>query len=215
MFNVLAAGFVLAASLVSPFAQATTPEVVTPPSQKITIDLISMNGSGCAPGTTALAINEDNTAFTVTYSNYMAMVGVGAKATDFRKNCQMNIRVNVPSGFSYAIIQSDYRGFAQIQPGAIASERANYYFAGLSPTVYAEHKIPGAFDDNWHFTDTAELTGLSWSPCGEKRNLNINTELKILAGTSNTTTKTSVMAMDSHDGTINTKYHFAWQQCPA
>ncbi|MYY10947.1 DUF4360 domain-containing protein [Streptomyces sp. SID4919] len=53
-----------------------------------------------------------------------------------------------------------------------------------------------------------------WAPCGVKRNLNINTELRVSAGTSDRT-RTSFMTVDSTDGSVNTIYHLAWQQCPA
>ncbi|KJK55093.1 DUF4360 domain-containing protein, partial [Saccharothrix sp. ST-888] len=85
---------------------------VTPPPDKIVIDVATVNGSGCPAGTAAIAVSPDNTAFTVTYSNYLAQVGVGANPTDFRKNCQLNLDVHVPQGFTYAIAAADYRGFA-------------------------------------------------------------------------------------------------------
>ena len=52
--------------------------------------------------------------------------------TDFRKNCQLNLRVNVPQGFTYGIAQADYRGFAHLERGAYAIQKANYYFQGMS-----------------------------------------------------------------------------------
>jgi hypothetical protein len=110
-----------------------------PPSDHIVIDVITVNGSGCPAGTAAVAVSPDNTAFTVTYSNYTAQVGVGAGPTD--------------------------------------------------------------------------LAALVFAPCGVQRNLNVNTELRVAAGTSDPTQTTSFMTMDSTDGAITTTYHFAWQQC--
>ena len=74
-----------------------------PPTDHIVIDVITVNGSGCPAGTAAVAVSPDNTAFTVTYSDYLAQVGIGSVPTDFRKNCQLNILVHVPQGFTYAI----------------------------------------------------------------------------------------------------------------
>src|SRR5690348_5770864 len=99
-----------------------------PPPDKIVIDVVTVNGSGCPANTAAVAVSPDNTAFTVTYSKYLAQVGIGATATDFRKNCQLNLAVHVPSGFTFAIAEADYRGFASLQKGAVGTERANYYF---------------------------------------------------------------------------------------
>jgi hypothetical protein len=209
MRNLLASGFVLV-SLFSASAFAQT----TPPPDKVVIDVVSVNGSGCPAGTAAVTVSPDNTAFTVTYSNYVAQVGVGASPIDFRKNCQLGIQVHVPSGFTYAITEADYRGFAHIEPGASGLERANYYFQGTAPTAYVSHPLPGGYDDDFEFTDQANLVSLSWAPCGEERLLNINTELRVAAGTSNPKKTTSFVEMDSTDGSITTQYHFSWMACP-
>ncbi|MEU9029595.1 DUF4360 domain-containing protein [Streptomyces sp. NPDC048383] len=187
---------------------------ITAPPDKIVIELATVNGSGCREGTAEVAVAPDNTAFTVTYSEYLAQVGPGAPPTAFRKNCQLNLRVHVPNGFTYAIVQADYRGFAFLQPGASGQERANYYFQGMPQTSQRTHQFSGPLNDNWQATDRTEYADLVWAPCGEKRNFNINTELRVNAGTSNPQT-TSFMAMDSTDASVNTLYHLAWQACPA
>lgn len=52
-------------------AQDTTP-ILEPPPDKIVIEVATVNGSGCPLGTAAVAVSQDNTAFTVTYSDYLA-----------------------------------------------------------------------------------------------------------------------------------------------
>lgn len=185
-----------------------------PPTDRIIIDVVTVNGSGCRIGTAAVAVSPDNEAFTVTYSEYLAQVGVGSKPTDFRKNCQLNLRVHVPQGFTYAIAQADYRGFASLVRGAKATQRANYYFQGSSQTVFASHPLNGPLEDDWQATDTVAVDALVYAPCGEQRNFNINTELRVDKGTSNPATTTSFVAMDSTDGSIKTLYHFDWKRCP-
>jgi hypothetical protein len=187
--------------------------VVPPPSDKIVIDVITVNGTGCPAGTAAIAMSSDNTAFTVTYSAYTALVGIGSTSTDFRKNCQLNLIVHVPSGFTFAISKVDYRGFASIVKGATATERANYYFQGQSQTAYVSHPFTGPLGDDWQTTDEVPLASMVWSPCGALRNLNINTELRVAAGTSDATKTTSFITMDSTDGSLNTIYHFSWSKC--
>jgi len=185
-----------------------------PPPDKIIIDVATVNGTGCRPGTAAVAVSGDNTAFTVTYSEFLAQVGVGAKPTDARKNCQLSLKVHVPQGFTYAIASADYRGFAQLERGATALERANYYFQGMSPTSFVEHPFSGPMSDDWQKTDTTDVAALVFLPCGEQRNFNINAELRAAAGTSNPKTTTSYIAMDSTDGSITTTYNFHWKTCP-
>lgn len=187
---------------------------VPPPTDRIVIDVVTVNGTGCPAGTAAVAVSPDNTAFTVTYSAYTALVGVGATSTDWRKNCQLNIVVHVPSGFTYAISKVDYRGFASLESGASAIQRANYYFQGQSQTAYVSHTYKGPMGDDWQASDEVPIASLIYAPCGALRNLNINTELRAMAGTSDPKKTTSFITMDSTDGALNTIYHFAWMTCP-
>ncbi|MER6059906.1 DUF4360 domain-containing protein [Streptomyces sp. NPDC001792] len=194
-------------------AQSSSPVFDDPPPDKIVIDVATVNGSGCPAGTAAVAVSPDNTAFTVTYSEYLAQAGGTSDPTAFRKNCQLNLVVHVPQGFTYAIASADYRGFLSLQPGASATQKASYYFQGSSQTVPKTHPFNGAYNDDWQATDSTDWAQLVWAPCGVLRNFNINTELRVNAGTQSPN-KVSFMTMDSTDGDISTVYHLAWKECP-
>ncbi|GAA1270433.1 DUF4360 domain-containing protein [Kitasatospora nipponensis] len=215
MFRALAAGgataTLLATSLLCGTAAQAQPADVTPPGG-FTVGLVSLNGSGCPAGTAAVATSPDQTAFTVTYSDYLAQVGTGAGPTDFRKNCQLTVRVNAPQGFTYAVAEADYRGYAYLASGAAAQEKASYYFQGQPQTTSATHSFTGPLDDNWQATDVTSIAALVWAPCGATRDLNINTQLRVSASPS-APTATSFMTMDSTDGSLTTIYHLAWEHC--
>ncbi|MCD9195007.1 DUF4360 domain-containing protein [Streptomyces albireticuli] len=209
MIGGAAVALVVAASF-SPSAAADG----APPPDKVVIDVVSVNGSGCPAGTAAVAVAGDNTAFTVTYSDYLAQVGLGSRPTDFRKNCQLGLNIHVPQGYTYAIAKADYRGFAHLQRGATGLEKASYYFQGMSQTTSVTHRFTGPLSDNWRTTDVTAADALVYAPCGAQRILNVNTELRVAAGTSDPDTTNSFMAMDSTDGSVNTLYHFSWKECP-
>ncbi|MFJ8195752.1 DUF4360 domain-containing protein [Streptomyces sp. NPDC096152] len=194
-------------------AHPSSPVVTDPPPDKIVIDVATVNGSGCPQGTAAVAVSPDNTAFTVTYSEYLAQAGGNSDPTAFRKNCQLNLIVHVPQGFTYAIASADYRGFASLQSGANATQKASYYFQGSPNTAVKSHPFSGPYNDDWQATDSTDWAQLVWAPCGVLRNFNINTELRVNAGTS-APGKVSFMTMDSTDGDISTVYHLAWKECP-
>ncbi|MEV6482546.1 DUF4360 domain-containing protein [Streptomyces sp. NPDC051576] len=198
---------------VLPAQHSSSPVFDDLPPDKIVINVATVNGSGCPQGTTAVAVSEDNTAFTVTYSAYLAQVGGNSDPTAFRKNCQLNLVVHVPQGFTYAIASADYRGFASLQPGASGAQKASYYFQGSSNTAAKNHPFNGPYDDNWQANDTTDVAQLVWAPCGVQRNFNINTELRVSAGSS-APGAVSFMTMDSTDGDISTVYHMAWEHCP-
>ncbi|GAA2483245.1 DUF4360 domain-containing protein [Streptomyces gobitricini] len=212
LFAGSAATAALAATALTPTPASAG--IVAPP-DKIVIEIATVNGSGCPQGTAAVAVAPDNTAFTVTYSDYLAQVGVGAKPTDFRKNCQLNLIVHVPGGFTYAVASADYRGYAKLEPGATAEQKASYYFQGSPDTARTSHPYRGPYDNNWQATDQTDWGQLVWAPCGAKRNFNINTELRVSAGTSDPAKTNSFITMDSTDGDIKTIYRLAWKECPA
>ena len=181
-----------------------------PPADHIVIELVAMAGSGCRPGTADVAVSPDNKAFTAIYSEYLAQSGPGIPTTEGRKNCQLNVLVLVPQGFTFAIAKVDYRGYGLLNTGATASQRANYYFQGMSQGTFTNHPLTAPLDDNWMVSDEVAVAAMVWHPCGEIRNLNINTELRVAKGTS---TGTNFVTMDSTDGSITTTYHFAWRRC--
>lgn len=215
MIKSLRTGFTAAA--VTAALVTLTPSAGASPSappEQVAVDVATVNGSGCRPGSAAVAVAPDNSAFTVTYSEYVAQAGGGAPAVEGRKNCLLSLVVHVPQGYTYAVARVDYRGFGSLQPGAIGTQKASYYFQGMSQTAQRTHKFNGALDDNWQATDTTGIEALVFAPCGEQRNFNINTELRAEVGTSDPS-RTSFMALDSTDGSINSVYHFSWKQCSA
>ncbi len=195
----------LATSLL--LAPNAAPVDIAPPGQ-VTVDLVTINGSGCPPGSTAVAVAPDNTAFTVTYSKYLAQAGGSASAIERRKNCQLALDFHVPSGYTFAISRSDLRGYGYLQKGASAVEKSSYYFQGSAVTSSAAHTITGPMDDNWQTSDVAPLV---FAPCDAPRYLNLNTELRVNVGSD--PAATSFLTMDSADGSLGSVYHFAWNKC--
>ncbi len=185
----------------------------SPPTDHIVIDVITVNGTGCPPNTAAVTMSPDNTEFTISYSAYTAQVGVGASSIDFRKNCNLNLLVHVPSGFTYEIASVKYRGVASLAAGATGLVRETFFFQGQTPFPFPARRFSGSFSGDWEFTDN--VTETTTPPlCGPLRNLNINTELRVDIGTSDPTTTTSFITMDSIDGAITTTYRFQWRRCP-
>ncbi|MGW2587617.1 DUF4360 domain-containing protein [Streptomyces virginiae] len=216
MINTLSAGIATAASLFLAAPAALAPgahaAATVPPPGQITISVAAVNGSGCRPGSAAVAVAPDNTAFTVTYSDYLSQAGGGSKPVDSRKNCQIALRVHVPQGFTYAIASTDYRGFASLGRQATGTQQASYYFQGFPETYRTTHTFNGPRNDNWQATDQVAVGALVYAPCGAERNFNINTELRTTTR-NGTADPVSFMAMDSTDASINTVYNFAWKRC--
>ncbi len=205
----------LATSLMVPLAVTAVPPgaAAADPSGALGVDVLNINGSGCKQGTTAVAMSPDNAAFTVTYSEYLAQVGPGAKKTDASKDCRLNLRLGAAAGYTYAIEKVDYRGFVDLADGAVATQHASYHFHGSKTTASIAHAFTGPLLDDWQVTDTTNADALLYGPCGTAVNLDVDTELTVSAGTQQAAATTNLITMDSADGTIRTTYHLAWQRC--
>jgi len=208
--TVVAAGALFLSTLASPVGAPA--KATPPPNDKMTVEVAAVNGSGCPKGTTTVLPSGDNEVITITYSEYIAQVGAGAPAADFRKNCQLALKVRVPQGYTYAIAKTDYRGYARLQDGAWGYQQASYYFQGNSKTVRSKHNFEGYKDGDWQTTDKVEIESLVWAPCGGMRYLQINTELRVGVGTSDPKTN-SQLTMDSTDTNISTLLHLQWKKC--
>lgn len=179
------------------------------PPPYVTIGNITANGSGCPDGTVAVNWSPDRTAFTVTYSNFLAQRGPGISVLESRRNCQVNFQVIIPQGYTYAIQRTDYRGFAELAPGATAMEQANYYFGGMRENDFRTHYLTGPWSNNWIFSDANSIGALVYHPCGIRPIFNINQILRVL----NSKQRTSYINMDSTDTSFSTLYHVQWRRC--
>ncbi|MEV4643104.1 DUF4360 domain-containing protein [Actinoplanes sp. NPDC049548] len=205
--TILAAlGTVLALSLSAPARAAGTAADV--PDGAIHVEVVAANGSGCAPGTATVVANADKTGFRVRYYDFVAAAGGSADPTARRRNCQIGVLVTVPAGWTFAIAEADYRGRARLNNGATGLQRTNYYWQGSSANNRTEETFTGPLNGYWHTEDVAPV--LVYVPCSEQRVLNINTELRVDAGTSS---GTSSMSMTSSEGDVDTLFNFSWIRC--
>jgi hypothetical protein len=179
----------------------------------ITVQLLSENGSGCPLGTTAVSA-PNNTEFTVTYDSYIAYAGGGAAPGTWRKNCQLDVQVGIPSGWTFGIIAADYRGYAGLDTRARGMLETNYYFSGLPITTPLLHPLSGPQDGDYEFTDQAHI--ITWAPCHFNGTLNVNTSIRVYAGSNPSfQNQLTVDSTDLHTQTIANMniYHLGFKQC--
>src|SRR5664279_2274239 len=110
-------GMVLSLLVPTTSARAKPPETTqadTPPPGKITLEIKTVNGTGCPPGSATAALADDKTAITVTYSKYLTQVGPAPTPTKNRLNCQLAMVAHVPSAPPTRSPQPTTRGYASL-----------------------------------------------------------------------------------------------------
>jgi hypothetical protein len=177
----------------------------------VQIERISYAGSGCRAGSVAEDVAPDRQSFTLMFDNYVAEVGEGTLRSDARKNCNINVRMRFPSGWSYSIVDLDYRGYVYLDHGITATQSSSYYFQGDSRTARFSSMYYGPVDRNYHFRDSVGMSATVWSPCGADRSLNINTAISI--NNMRNRFGSGLMSTDTIDGLLRHVYHMRWRRC--
>ena len=177
----------------------------------VTIAGISYAGSGCPAGSVAESLSADLQAFTLIFDKYYAEVGPHTAFSQKRKNCQINVDLNFPQGWSYTVTQVDYRGYAYLEPGVSGLQKATYYFQGQLPSANQGSEFYGPFEGDYHARDTVGFGANVWSPCGARRSLNINSQVRL--DNRQNPSASGLLTTDSVDGTFETKLTLQWRRC--
>ncbi|MFC4050091.1 DUF4360 domain-containing protein [Actinomadura syzygii] len=205
-----AAALALTAASVAP-AVASAPPTPGGPADDM-IEIVSINGSGCAPDKTAAFLVWGKDGFVIDYRDYTAQVGGSSKPADARKNCQLGLKVPTRQNSTYAISQVDYRLTPNLQAGATATLKAEHNFLGSDRSDVKTFSMAGPFNDQYQIVEQVPTTDLVWKVCGDTRPIGIYTELRVTPGTSDHS-KVSSVSMNFLDGTLQTTYHLVWKEC--
>ena len=200
-----------ALGLAAPAGAADAPAV--PPPDPVVIDPVTANGSGCPAAEATVEVDPGNTGFTLRHTSFFAHAGLGAGPLDFRKICQVNLQVNAPDGYTYAVSRGERDGFLHLPAGATALQRTTYRFTGGRQTL-SDHRFAGPYSDNWQAVDEIPVPELDFAPCGAKRLLNINTELRVQSGTADPNASVSFILLGTDSDAVS-HYSLVWRLCGA
>nr|MDT0659160.1 DUF4360 domain-containing protein [Micromonospora sp. DSM 115978] len=205
-----ALGTALVLSLAAPAsaAPAGSAGLSALPDGNVTIDIVAVAGSGCTPGTAKVSTHPDRSGFRIRYDDFVAAAGGGVDVPESRKNCQLAVLIDVPPGWTAAIATADYRGRARIPAGATGQQQTNYYWQGSSENSRTGTTFAGPYNGFWATRDVAPA--LFYLPCGQQRVLNINTELRVDAGTAS---GPASMSMTTTEGDVDTLFNLNWTRC--
>jgi hypothetical protein len=209
-FTSLVLSTLLGLALSEPIPVPRAPTADPDPTQ-VWIEEVTYGGTGCPQGTASISLASDRKSFTVILDAYIASAGPGYTITDSRKNCQLNIQLHYPGGFQYSIFSSDYRGFVDLESGVTGIQKATYYFAGQTKQSSTQTTFTGPKSEDYLIHDEIPFDSTVWSPCGEYAGLNINSQVRVDAGSSKTAK--GFLTTDSVDGKVVFKAGVQWQPC--
>lgn len=155
------------------------PQPPHPPADQVYIKGMNYAGSGCPAGSAIGTLASDGSNINIAFDNYIASVGKGIPITESRKNCQINIDLMYPPGWSYSIYSTEYRGYVALDKKVTAIQQSDYWFPGESQTVRFSSFWEGPVQEDYKFTDDIARDAIVWSPCKSvPSTLNINTQIR-------------------------------------
>ena len=191
------AAAIVGMSLLGPLAPtAAHASAATEP--RITLQVLSAFGGGCPAGTTDAVPNADNTAFSLAYSRFRVYGG------DY-KSCRVVIRVAVPQGWTYAVYSVINRVTPNLAANGSARLQMNAWFTGFPWNASDDNSINGPRTTLW--TSTSNPSVLTYAPCNESFDLNVNDTLRINGPISN-----SAELIDT-DVRASTIFNLVWRRC--
>lgn len=181
----------------------------------ITIISASASGNGCPQGTVTTDISADRTVITFGFDAFQTYIGPGTTLADRTKNCQLHLNLKYPGGFQFAVVESTYHGYAQLEPGVTGTFYSTYYFsqdAGSTTTTRTSIVGDKVWAQGQVYTkqDLVPTAAVIWSPCGADGLLNVNNRIAL---TSSNSSASGQISDDDATVAFNQQVHVSWQAC--
>ena len=149
------------------------------------------------------------------FDAFQTYIGPGTSVTDHTKNCQLHLNLKYPGGFSFAVIDSTYHGFAQLDPGVTGTFFSSYYFsqdAAATSTTRTSISGGGVWASGQVYTKTDQVPTASYvrSPCGGSAILNINNRVAL---TSSDGSASGQITDDDATVAFTHQIHLKWFSC--
>ncbi|MFN7903886.1 MAG: DUF4360 domain-containing protein [Pseudobdellovibrionaceae bacterium] len=166
-------------------------------------------GTGCPAGTASLNLSPSETELSILFDSFVAEAGGFTGVRVSRKSCNLSIPVEVPQGYSVAVIRVDYRGYNLVPSGGRNQIAAEYFWAGSQGPRLAQSFV-GPRNDDYMFTNNLIAQTTVWTPCGASVNMRVNASV---TSQTNSRMDQSMMTVDSTDISTGLVYHLQWRRC--
>jgi hypothetical protein len=156
------------------------PEKALPPPNEVYVQSVTYGGSGCPQGSVSSTFSNDRTYFSLTFDQYIASSGTGVPVTESRKNCQVNINLRVPYGWTFDLSKHSSDGFVQLPKRVSAEAKTVFYFQGEAFQTASRTLWKGPVNKNYESDNLLSSTLYSPRPCGQIVPINLNNQVRLM-----------------------------------
>lgn len=198
--------------LLGPEAAAQSPDV--PDMSQVAIQQVNARGSGCAADTVSVNLSPDGEAMTLIFDDYSVEGGASEdRLGKTKKDCNIQMRIATPPGWTFSILSLTLRGYADLDPGVNGIQSAKYRLGRKGRDAELSRlKLAGEYRDNYEQSFDLPLASANWADCGgSSQTLNLATSIAVKG--ERRANGAGVMTVDSLDGEMNQEYGIMWRRC--
>ena len=135
---------------------------------------------------------------------------------DRSKNCQLHVTLEYPSGFSFAVVDSTYHGFALLEKGVTGDFISTYFFSSDADNTCSTRSTiqgGGIWAEGQVYTqrDSIPAADVLRSPCdGRSAQLNINNRVSLRSSDSRAA---GMISNDDQTLALTQQLHIDWFEC--
>lgn len=176
---------------------------------EVIVNQITYTGTGCPLGSVADSLSEDDEVFTLLFDQFTVETGPTIDAKREKKNCRIVVDMRVPPGWTYTVARADFRGYANVEKGAVGEQRSNLYFRDKGPVLTATFTGPVVKD--YLVTNDVGPGEHPWQNCKKPLPLTIDTQILVRSPQK----RRALLTVDSLDGRVKHKYRLRFRRCKA
>jgi hypothetical protein len=178
--------------------------------QGVTIQNVSVLGSGCSPESVASVLSPDAKEVSLLFDNFSAEATAGSGPLVGKKFCQLALQISIPPGWQMGLTSADYRGFVSIDPGALAQHEVLYSFNKSFSGNFRSRVLNGPLNQDYSFRNEIAPNLINWSDC-HTRNVELNIRVSLVA--QGNSAGGAMITLDTVDGAIQQSFQVAWRTC--
>jgi hypothetical protein len=186
--------------------------------QSVNIRGVRVTGSGCNSTSASASITGDGQMLSVLFDNFKAEIGNGSEnpqSIQLKKDCRLLIDVDVPFGYQYALVNTEYRGFAAIPASGHGYHRFSQVIPGVAvPPTMREAQLRGPRGDNYEVIVSQKPGREVYSTCNRpQQTIEILTELFVGYLKGSLDRSMVQINLDSVDTGVQSSFKLKWKAC--
>jgi|GEM_PF-1558774 len=133
----------------------------------VKINSVTASGNGCPVDSYGTYISEDGLVMTLSFDQFSSSMAPGPELM-VRTQCQIDMKLDVPKGWSYTVVGNQLRGYVNLDRGVVGDQRVFFRTRNAPRTPWiqaATKRYVGAVTEDYINEFKVPVVAANYSPC--------------------------------------------------